>query len=157
MASENQRLKGKRAIITGASSGVGKATATLFAGQGATVGLVARRADVLADMVAALGGNASALPADVADDKAVAGVVESFAQAHGGIDIVINAAGIDGPASLKDLTPEVWRRQLDVNLSGTFYVAREAGLRKLFPRAACSGPRRQGRPRLRSRRCRRRK
>jgi NAD(P)-dependent dehydrogenase (short-subunit alcohol dehydrogenase family) len=47
----------------------------------------------------------------------------------GGLDVAVNCAGIDGPAPLADLTPEVWRRQIDVNLSGTFYVAREAALR----------------------------
>jgi NAD(P)-dependent dehydrogenase (short-subunit alcohol dehydrogenase family) len=131
MAAKGQRLQGKRVIVTGASSGVGKATAMLFAEEGATVGLIARRADLVKDIASALGARAMALPADVADDKAVASAVESFARLHGGIDIVVNAAGIDGPASLKDLTPEVWRRQLDVNLSGTFYVAREAGLRMM--------------------------
>ena len=125
------RLKGKRALITGASSGLGKSTAELFVAEGATVGLIARRADVLSGIVAELGKTAMALPADVADDKQVASAIERFASAHGGIDIAVNAAGIDGPSTLQDLTPEIWRRQLDVNLSGTFYVAREAALRML--------------------------
>ena len=51
--------------------------------------------------------------------------------AHGGVDIAVNSAGIDGPSTLADLTPEIWRRQIDVNLSGSFYVAREAALRML--------------------------
>ena len=70
-------------------------------------------------------------PADVADDKAVGAAVARFADAYGGIDIAVNAAGIDGPSSLEDLTPEIWRQQLDVNLSGTFYVTREAALRMM--------------------------
>ena len=131
MSNESGKLKGKRAIITGATSGVGKATAALFIAEGATVGLIARRADALGEIAGRLGGNAMALPADVADDKAVAAAVERFAGAHGGIDIAVNSAGIDGPAPLRDLTPEVWRRQIDVNLSGTFYLAREAGLRMM--------------------------
>ena len=125
------RLKGKRAIVTGASSGLGRATAELFVAEGATVGLLARRVDVLDSIVARLGKAAMALPADVADDKAVGAAVARFADAHGGIDIAVNAAGIDGPSSLKDLTPEIWRQQLDVNLSGTFYVTREAALRMM--------------------------
>lgn len=131
MNNDSPRLEGKRAIITGASSGVGKATAELFVAEGATVGLIARRADALGEVVAKLGTRAIALPADVADDKAVAAAVDRFAKGHGGPDIAVNSAGIDGPSSLKDLTPEVWRRQIDVNLSGTFYLAREAGLRML--------------------------
>ena len=55
--------------------------------------------------------------------------MDALAGELGGIDIVLNSAGMDGPAPLKDLTPEVWRRQIDVNLSGTFYVTREAVLR----------------------------
>jgi NAD(P)-dependent dehydrogenase (short-subunit alcohol dehydrogenase family) len=131
MCNESLRLSGKRVIITGASSGVGKATAELFVAEGAKVGLIARRTDALRGIVAGLGDRAMALPADVADDKAVAAVVDAFVKAHGGIDIAVNSAGIDGPAPLRDLTPEVWRRQLDVNLSGTFYLAREAGLRMM--------------------------
>lgn len=131
MANPSHRLNAKRAIITGASSGVGKATAELFAAHGAKVGLIARRADILNDVAAPLGGSAMALPADVADDKAVARAVERFANAEGGIDVVVNAAAIDGPAHLKDLTPEIWRQQIDINLSGTFYVAREAALRMM--------------------------
>ena len=129
------KLTGNRVLITGATSGVGKAAAELFVAEGATVGLIARRADALKDIVATLAkgsaGRAMALPADVADDRAVAAVVDQFAKAHGGIDIAVNSAGIDGPSSLQDLTPEIWRRQLDVNLSGTFYLAREAGLRMM--------------------------
>lgn len=128
--SDNQpRLKGMRAIVSGATSGVGKATAELLVREGACVGLVARRESLLRELAAALGIGATPLPCDVADDKAVALAVETFVRARGGVDIVVNAAGIDGPAPLADLTPEVWRRQLDVNLSGTFYLARECALR----------------------------
>lgn len=125
------KLSGKRALISGASSGVGKATAELFASEGASVGLIARRADVLGEIAKPMGSNAMILAADVADDKAVASAVADFSKRFGGIDIVVNAAGIDGPAPLKDLTPEIWRRQLDVNLSGTFYLTREAALRMM--------------------------
>jgi len=125
------KLDGKRALITGASSGVGKATAALFANEGATVGLIARREVELKAVAAPLGTRAMALVCDVADDRQVAASVAAFADAHGAPDILVNAAGIDGPAPLADLTPEVWRRQIDVNLHGTFYMAREAGLRML--------------------------
>lgn len=125
------RLAGKHAIISGASSGVGMATAELFVAEGAKVGLIARRADKLAEVAARLGEAAIALVADVSDDLAVATAVARFADHFGGVDVVVNAAGIDGPAPLKDLTPEVWRRQIDVNLSGTFYLTRECALRMM--------------------------
>jgi NAD(P)-dependent dehydrogenase (short-subunit alcohol dehydrogenase family) len=123
------RLAGQRALVTGASSGVGLATARLFVAEGGRVALVARRGDRLAEIVAELGGAAIALSADIADDRAVAAAVAEAWERLGGLDIAVNAAGIDGPSHLADLTPEIWRRQLDVNLSGTFYVAREVALR----------------------------
>ena len=125
----DQSLAGKRAIITGASSGVGMATAELFASKGMTVGLVARREDVLSDLADRLGDAAHYAVADISDDVQVAAAVEKLSVAMGGIDIAVNSAGMDGPAPLEDLTPEVWRRQIDVNLSGTFYVMREVALR----------------------------
>lgn len=122
-------LAGKRAIITGASSGVGMATAELFVSKGASVGLIARREDVLKELCAKLGDRAHYAAADIADDAAVASAMSHFDGALGGVDILVNSAGMDGPAPLEDLTPEVWRRQIDVNLSGTFYVLRECALR----------------------------
>ena len=124
-------LRGKRALVSGASSGVGKATAELFVAEGAVVGLIARRADALEQVAAPLGDAAMTLVADVSDDRAIAAAVEAFCMRFGCPDIVVNAAGIDGPAPLEDLTPDLWRRQLDVNLSGTFYLAREGALRMM--------------------------
>lgn len=125
------RLPGQRVLITGASSGVGEATARLFAAEGAKVALVARRRTALRRIAGELGQNAIALPADVADPKCVARVVGRAARTFGGLDIVVNSAGIIFPLALKDLTPQLWQRQIDVNLSGTFHVAREAALRMM--------------------------
>jgi NAD(P)-dependent dehydrogenase (short-subunit alcohol dehydrogenase family) len=121
-------LSGTRVIVTGASSGVGKATAQLFASRGAKVALIARRADILTTLAKELGNGALALEADVADDEAVERVVDEAVDRFGGLDVAINCAAIDGPVPLADLTPKIWRRQIDVNLSGTYYVARKAAL-----------------------------
>jgi len=118
-----------RAIVTGASSGVGLATARMIHAQGGSVALIARRGDILDQLVEELGSRAVALPADVADPQAVAtAVAEAFA-ALGDIDLVVNSAGVDGPAPLEDLDARKWETTIGVNLSGSFYVAREAALR----------------------------
>ena len=121
-------LGGKRALVTGASSGLGAATARLFAQRGARVALLARNARALDGLAAEIGEAAIATPADVSDPDQVSRAVASAVQTLGRLDVVVNAAGIDMPVPLADLDPETWRRQIDVNLSGTFYVAREAAL-----------------------------
>lgn len=118
-----------RALVTGASSGVGMATARLIHARGGSVALVARRADVLSGLAAELGPRALPFPCDVADPAAVARTVAAADAALGGLDLVVNAAGVDGPASLEEMTPEKWATSIGINLSGTFWVAREAALR----------------------------
>lgn len=124
-------VAGSRILITGASSGVGRAAARLFAGEGASVALLARRADVLEELAGALGDRAIAQPADVTDSDAVAAAVGAAHGAFGGLDVVVNAAGVGMPTPLDTLDPSGWQEVIDVNLSGTFYVAREAALRML--------------------------
>lgn len=123
--------QGKRVLVTGASSGVGEATARMFATGGASVALLARRAERLDALVAELGKSTHAFAVDVSDPDAVAAAVAAAEQALGGIDVAVNAAGIAHPASLADLDPAEWRRTIEINLSGTFYVAREVALRML--------------------------
>jgi NAD(P)-dependent dehydrogenase (short-subunit alcohol dehydrogenase family) len=122
---------GKRILITGASSGVGKAAARAFAAEGAGVALLARRAPLVEELAAELGEAAVALPADVSDPQAVADAVAGAHEALGGLDVAVNAAGTGMPTPLAGLDADGWREVLSVNLSGTFFVAREAALRML--------------------------
>lgn len=121
-------LSGRRVLITGASSGIGAATARLFDSEGASCVLVARdqaRLDEVADTLCA---GATTVAADVADAEAVDGLVAD-AFDEGGLDVVVNSAGICVPRSLDELDEAAWKEEIDVNLSGTFYVCRAAGLR----------------------------
>jgi len=129
MTTGDRTLTGRRVLVTGASSGVGLATARRCVAEGARVALLARRAERLAALAEELGDAAHAVAADVADPAAVAAAVAGAACALGGLDLVVNAAGTVVPTSLDALDADAWRRTIDVNLSGTFYVSREAALR----------------------------
>ena len=121
-APPSQRLAGRRIVITGAASGIGKATATLFMAEGAEVLLLDRDG---AGARAALGaGRQLALEVDITDAAAVEAAVAQGAQALGGLDGLINAAGImlTGPTS--EITPEIWGKVIAVNLTGSFLLAR---------------------------------
>ncbi len=129
MRSDGLRLAERRAIITGASSGIGEATARRFVDEGSRVMLVARRAEALGRVTAELGEAATSYVADVRDPTQVEAMVEAAVKALGGIDVVVNSAGVSNPTALADLTPDRWREVIDTNLSGAFYVCRSAGLR----------------------------
>lgn len=112
----------KSIIVTGASSGIGRATAELFLDKGWRVGLIARRVDLLRDM-AAVQPNAVVLPADVTD----AAAMEAAFKAFGHLDVLFNNAGIFGPAgSIDDIPLADWEQVLSVNLHGMFIAARLA-------------------------------
>lgn len=116
----------KTILITGASSGIGKATANLFLSKGWAVGLVARRADLLEDLAA---GNeyAYALPGDVTDADAMQDVFTRFINRVGQLDVLFNNAGIFGTtATIDQVDMEIWDRVVDVNLRGMFISARLA-------------------------------
>src|SRR6056297_16407 len=116
----------KTILITGASSGIGRATADLFLSQGWTVGLVARRAERLRD-IAAGQGQAIPLPADVRDAGAMQSVFDQFMGEAGHLDVLFNNAGIFGPAASPDeVEIEEFDRVMEVNLRGMFIAARLA-------------------------------
>lgn len=122
------RLKGQVAVVTGASSGVGKSTALALAKEGAGVALVARRVELLeqlAEEIKSRGVDALSCPADVSDPRAVESMANAALERFGRVDILVNNAGIVLPKrGLDDLTIEGWRTILDVNLSAVFYCTR---------------------------------
>jgi NADP-dependent 3-hydroxy acid dehydrogenase YdfG len=137
-----RRLEGTVALVTGASSGIGRATALELAREGAAVALVGRRQDRLADLAAEIfdaGGAALVMPADITDAQAAAEAVERTVEILGRLDTLVNNAGLMllGPAPGADLND--WRRMIDVNLMGLMYTA-HAAVPHLV-KAAADGPR----------------
>ncbi len=123
-----EMLSGKIAIIAGASSGMGAATAQLFAAQGATVVLGARRADALEKLVgeiSAAGGKALAVPTDATDGAAAQSLVETAVENYGRVDTLINSVGTNlKQRALTVLDPVDWDMMLSVNLSAAFNLTR---------------------------------
>lgn len=114
-------IKGRVALITGASSGIGAATALKLAANGATVGLAARRIDRLGNLQAkieAAGGKAIAIEMDVVDAASVTAGAEKLASAFGSIDIVFNNAGLMPISDMEALKTDEWHRMVDVNIKG---------------------------------------
>jgi NAD(P)-dependent dehydrogenase (short-subunit alcohol dehydrogenase family) len=116
----------KVAVVTGASSGIGKACALALLAEGWRVVLVGRRADALQATVQAAGahsGNALAVPCDVSNEGDVAKLFEQVRVNYGRLDLLFNNAGISLPYTLPgDLSGDEWRRAVDINLNGAFYT-----------------------------------
>jgi NAD(P)-dependent dehydrogenase (short-subunit alcohol dehydrogenase family) len=116
----------KIALVTGASSGIGKACALALLNEGWQVVLVGRRADALAAAVAEAGANADnahAIPTDLSKEPEVKALFEQIRTRFGRIDLVFNNAGISLPYTLPgDLSGDEWRRAVDINLNGAFYT-----------------------------------
>jgi len=122
-------MDGKRVLITGASKGIGAAAARVFAAAGAKVGLAARSEARIAALAAEIGGGALALPCDVASHSAVEAAVAAMTRAFGGVDVLINNAGMIEPiATLDTADPAAWGQAIDINLKGVFH-----GIRAVLP------------------------
>jgi NAD(P)-dependent dehydrogenase (short-subunit alcohol dehydrogenase family) len=119
------RFEGKVAVITGAASGIGKATAEIIAGEGGTVACVDINTEGLAATVTALieaGGKATAHECNLADPASITACIESIVAAHGQIDALCNVAGILRADHTHELTLDHWNTILTVNLTGTFLI-----------------------------------
>ena len=119
-------LKGKRVLITGGASGIGAATAARFLEEGALVCVIDRDAKAGAAIVEQLPGLSAALDADVSDLRQVQAAFSETVRRMGGVDVLINNAGISIRHKFLDITPEEWAKVMAVNLSGMFYVAQTA-------------------------------
>ena len=123
----------KTTLITGASSGIGAATARLLVDHGHNVVLAARRKDHLADLASELGDAALPIPTDITDPTACFALVKQAVERFGSVDALVNNAGVGLYAPIADADPEDWRAMFDVNVLGTLYTT-QAAIRHMLER-----------------------
>ena len=119
-------LEGKVALITGASSGLGKSFAKTLSSAGATVVLSARRVENLKKLQQEIGENAHCIPLDVTSVSSVQSLFKGIRETVGSIDVLVNNAGSSDPQNFKDSTEEGWNFVLETNLNGAYRVAKAA-------------------------------
>jgi meso-butanediol dehydrogenase/(S,S)-butanediol dehydrogenase/diacetyl reductase len=120
------RFESRVALITGAASGIGLATARRLHAEGATVVLLDRDGERLKPAVAGLGDRAEPVTGDVADHAGIAAVIGDVGARHGRLDVLVAAAGVDQCDTVPNTTIEQWRTIIDVDLDGVFYACRAA-------------------------------
>ena len=129
MTTAARPLEGKVALVTGASSGIGEATAIALADAGASVAIGARRIDRLESLAAKLrddGASVLQLALDVTDDQACTGAVRRTREELGGLDVLVNNAGVMLLGTIVGADPEDWRRMVHTNVLGLMYMTHAA-------------------------------
>ncbi len=120
-------MVGKTVLVTGASRGIGAAAGRAFADAGANVALVARTTDAIAELAGEIGEKALAIPCDVSRHAEVEAAIDATARTFGGLDVLINNAGVIEPIGhLAETDVEAWARTIDINLKGVMYGMRAA-------------------------------
>ncbi len=126
----DRRLEGKAALVTGASSGIGRATAVRLGKEGAAVGVNYRSdedgANEAVREIEDAGGRAVAIQGDVSKEDEVKRLVGETIEAFGGLDVLVNNAGIESEAPFLEMSLEEWEKVVSVNLNGVFLTSREA-------------------------------
>ena len=120
-------LKGKCALVTGGASGIGAAICDAFAAKGARVAVVDLNAVAAEAKAKALGGGATSVACDVSNPASVQKAVDGVLAAFGGIDILVNSAGVAFLAPAEELPLDFWGKTIDINLTGTFLMSQAAG------------------------------
>jgi NAD(P)-dependent dehydrogenase (short-subunit alcohol dehydrogenase family) len=119
-------LDGKVAVVTGGSRGIGRGIAEALTREGATVALTSRSAGAAADAARAIGGKAFGVGCEVRSYEAVQALFREVERAAGGVDVLVNNAGIGAFAPVAETSPADWQAVIETNLNGVFYCCREA-------------------------------
>jgi NAD(P)-dependent dehydrogenase (short-subunit alcohol dehydrogenase family) len=124
-----RQLQDRVAVVTGASNGIGRGIAEMFAAEGARTVLVARRAAVLDEVAAGIrarGGEALPVPTDLTREGDVLALFDTVRQRWGRLDVLVNNAGVPTHRNTEDITLDYWREVLDINITAAFLCSREA-------------------------------
>ena len=121
-----QTMTGKRVIVTGASNGIGRATAERFLDEGAKVVLAGRREDALREVASHATANAFVIAVDLSDEKQSESCIAQAAKMMGGLDVLINAAGILKGGRIEDTSLDLWDEMMNINLRSVFHLMRLA-------------------------------
>ena len=125
----SKQLQDKVAIVTGASNGIGRSIAEMFAAEGAKTVLVARRAELLDEVAAGIrsnGGEALTVPADLSKEQEIVALFAKVKDTYGRLDVLVNNAGVATHVNTEDISLQYWQEVLDINLTAPFLCSREA-------------------------------